>query len=182
MEDEAIISLYNKRSEAAISETDKKYGKVCRGTAYGVLRSSEDAEECVNDTYLKLWGAIPPASPDNLGAYGTRIARNTAINRLKSESAEKRAHTDTVTSELLECIPSDDVDLADKAALSMAISRFLSSETPQKRTIFVRRYFYMDTPHDIARLCRTTETAVRVTLHRLRKKFREYLEKEGFAE
>ena len=167
MEDEAIISLYNKRSEAAISETDKKYGKACRGTAYGVLRNSEDTEECVNDTYLKTWNSIPPAQPTRLGAFVCKIARHIAIDMLRMRTAEKRGGTssDRAIDELYECSPaSSSSAVEDKVVLADMFNRFLSELPPKKRIIFMRRYFYMDTPGEIARMMLTTEPAVRMTL------------------
>lgn len=182
MDDAKIVELFWQRREEAIAETETKYGGMLYSVSYGVLRCREDAEECVNDTYVKLWNSIPPDQPDDLGAFGCRIARNTAINRLKAATAAKRAHTEVIFEEVEASLPSGEVDIADQLALSQAISRFLSSETPRRRTIFVRRYFYMDGTRDIAKLLRIPEATVRMTLHRMRKKFRAYLEKEGFAE
>lgn len=180
MTDPQIIDLYRKRHEDAVAETQKKYGRLFRSVAFGILRSNEDAEEVENDTYAKLWLAIPPADPADLAAYGCRIARNEAINRYKAATAEKRAHVVAVTEELDECIPSGGSDLADMAALSAAITKFLASERPDRRIIFVRRYFYMDKTSDIAHLLHIPEATVRMTLHRLRKRFGKFLEGEGF--
>ena len=182
MPDSKIVELFWQRREDAVAETQTKYGGMFYSISYGVLRCREDAEECVNDTYVKLWNSIPPDQPDDLGAFGCRIARNTALNRLKAASAEKRSHSEVIYDELSECIPSDDVDIADKLALSQAISRFLSSIPPRKRIMFVRRYFYMDTTRDIAKLLHVPDATVRMTLSRMRKNFRQFLEKEGFAE
>lgn len=180
-DDTKIVGLFLRRDETAIAETEAKYGSSFYSIAFGILRSREDAEECVNDTYVKLWGAIPPDQPDNLGAYGCRVARNTALDRLKYRHSEKRSHFEAVGIEISECIPSDDnvESVVDRMALSRAISRFLSSETPTRRVIFMRRYFYMETSRDIAKLLHMPETTVRMTLHRMRKKLRTFLEKEG---
>ena len=177
--DAQILELYRQRSEAALSATQEKYGRLFYSTAFGILRSNEDAEECVNDTYVKLWGSIPPNEPENLGAFGCRIARNTALNRVRAENAEKRAHSEAVSDELFDCIPQDAPDFADVTALSTALNRFLSSEPPDRRIIFVRRYFYMDTTREIAKLTHMTDAAVRMKLMRLRAKFKKFLKKEG---
>ena len=181
-EDEKIVGMFWQRREEAIAATEAKYGGMLYSVTYGVLRCREDAEECVNDTYVKLWNSIPPGQPDDLGAFSCRIARNTAINRLKSMTAAKRAHTDAIYEELETVLPSGEVDIADQLALSQAISKFLSSEPPRRRTIFVRRYFYMDSSRDIAKLLHIPEATVRMTLHRMRKKFGAFLAEEGFAE
>ncbi len=180
MTDPQIIELYRRRQEDAVAETQKKYGRLFRSVAFGILRSDQDAEEVENDTYTKLWFAIPPADPADLAAYGCRIARNEALNRCKAAAAGKRVHAASVEAELIECIPSNDADLADTAALSAAITSFLSSERPDKRIIFVRRYFYMDSTRDIAHLLHIPEASVRMSLHRLRKRFGKFLEGEGF--
>ena len=182
MDDRSIVDLFWKRREEAISETQAKYGGAFYSVTYGILRCREDAEECVNDTYVKLWNSIPPDQPDNLGAFGARVARNTALDRLKSYSREKRSHSEVVYDELSECIPSGETadGIVDRMALARAISGFLSSETPERRVMFMRRYFYMDTSRDIAKMLHIPETTVRMTLHRMRKRFREYLKKEGF--
>ena len=184
MKDVNIVDLYWKREERAVSETMDKYGGAFYSVTYGVLRSREDAEECVNDTYVKLWNSIPPAQPDDLGAFGCRVARNTALNRLKYESRGKRSHTQVVCDELAECIPSgENVEaIVDRMALAHVISKFLSSQTPVNRMMFMRRYFYMDEIGDIAKMLHVTVPAVKMALHRMRKKFRLYVEDEGFPE
>ena len=184
MEDEKIVDLYWRRQDTAITETQTKYGAAFYSVTYGILRCREDAEECVNDTYVKLWGAIPPDQPDNLGAYGCRVARNTALDRLKSYKTEKRAHNEVVYEELAECIPSDESAdrIVDRMALSRAISAFLSSETPERRVMFMRRYFYMDTSRDIGKMLHIPSATVRMTLRRMRKRFKKYLEGEGIGE
>ena len=60
MEDQGILALFFKRSEQAIEETDKKYGRYCYSIAYNILSNREDSEESVSDTYLAAWRAIPP--------------------------------------------------------------------------------------------------------------------------
>ena len=182
MEDEMIISLYNKRSEQAITETQQKYGRACYGTAFGILKNNEDSEECVNDTYLRTWNSIPPECPSRLGAFVCRITRNLALDRHRAKNAEKRASTvESSIDELAECIPSWSSGVEDKVMMADLLNRFLSSQPPQKRMIFMRRYFYMDTPGEIAKRLTTTEASVKMTLSRLRRKLKEYLEREGVA-
>ena len=180
MEDEMIISLYNQRSERAIEETQRKYGRACYGIAYGILRNNEDSEECVDDTYLRTWNTIPPEQPSRLGAFICRIARNLALDRHRANNAEKRSReSEVVFDELSECIPSMEADPESKAIIADVLNRFLISLPPTKRMIFMRRYFYMDTPREIAKKMRLTETNVYITLHRLRAKLKDHLDKEG---
>ena len=182
MEDERIIELYNKRSEDAIAATQEKYGSACYAVAFGILENREDSEECVNDTYIHTWGAIPPDMPSHLGAYLRKITRRLAIDRYRKRNADKRITATVVIDELSECIPSDDGDMggyADKMAVRDALTRFLASLPPENRIIFMRRYWYMSSTRDIARMLTMTEAAVKMKLHRMRRQLKKYLEKEG---
>ena len=183
MNDNDIIELYNARSEDAISETDKKYGGACRHTAYNVLGNREDSEECVNDTYLKVWNVIPPERPLKLCAFIMRIVRNHAIDmckkrgRLKSGSGYQTVDFD----EIAEFLPAANTVEGDvnRKALLKAIETFLFRLPKDKRVMFVRRYFYCSTYSDIAADLHMTESAVTSTLRRTREKLRAHLEKEG---
>lgn len=180
MEDEMIISLYNKRSERAIEETQIKYGRACYGVAFGILRNNEDSEECVNDTYLRTWNVIPPEQPSRLGAFVCRITRNFAIDRHRAKNADKRPHeTEVAIDELSECLPAIGDDPESRAVIADVINRFLASLSPTKRIVFMRRYFFSDTPREIAKKLHMTETNVYIILHRLRAKLKDYLGKEG---
>ena len=183
MNDERIIELYFTRSEDAISETDKKYGGVCRSTAYGILGSHEDSEECVNDTYMKVWNVIPPQRPAKLGSFVLRILRNLAIDMFKSRKTARNGSGYSAVSfdEIAEFLPvSENVEsIADRNAVLKAIERFLLTLPRDKRIMFVRRYFYCSKYGDIAKELHTTEGNVTVTLRRIREKLRSYLEKEG---
>ena len=186
MSDDTIISLFNKRNERAIEETSRKYGNYCMTIAQSILRSEEDAEECVNDAYLAVWNAIPPESPVSLGAFVGRIVRNLALNRLRYITAEKRGgakgvNYDIVVDELSDAVPSDDGDIADEVALTHALDSFLTSIPPMQRMVFMRRYWYMRTEREIAKEYHITELNVRVILHRVRKKLAAHLEKEGIS-
>ena len=181
MDDEKIISLYWKRDERAVSETQAKYGRLCYSVAYKITGIREDSEECVNDTYVRLWNTIPPEEPDNFAGYTCRITRNLAIDRVKAYSADKRHGAVAIMDELEACFPSrDDAEMAvDRMAITRAFERFLSSIPPAHRMIFMRRYFYLDQVGDIAHTLKMTEVGVRVALHRIRKKLKTYLEEEG---
>ncbi len=183
MEDEKIISLYKERSESAITETDKKYGAVCRATAYNILQNREDSEECTNDTYMRLWNAIPPQEPSPLSAFIYRIVRNLAFDRVKTAMRKRRAqnnYTD-VYEELSECIPSpENVEKTiEGKELSRLIDRFLDTLPRDKKVMFLMRYWGFSTSADIADRLGMSGSRVRVTLMRTREKLKRYLEKEG---
>ncbi|MBE6642066.1 MAG: sigma-70 family RNA polymerase sigma factor [Clostridia bacterium] len=181
MEDKDIIQLYFERSEKAIEATNEKYGRYCRKIAYNILYSDLDAEECVNDTYLNAWNAIPPQNPHRLSAFLGRITRNLALKKYAHSNAKKRkGECVSVISELDECIPSTEgSDVADEIALKMAVNGFLESLNPKTRIVFFQRYWYFLSIKEIALENSMTETNVKVSLKRTREKFKTHLEKEG---
>lgn len=182
MEDNKIIELYFARNEQAITETDRKYGAYCRAIAYRILEDRLDSEEVANDTYLRLWNTIPPRRPDPLKPYVGRISRNLALDVYDAKHAEKRSGVTLALEELAECLPSSDGrEIGENAALSDALSRFISSLPEREKIIFVRRYFHLYPIAEIARDLALKESTVAMTLLRTRTKLRKYLEREGFA-
>lgn len=183
MEDASIITLYFDRNEAAISETDKKYGAYCTSIAFNILCSNEDAKECVNDTYLHTWNSIPPNQPSMLRTYLGKICRNISLDRLKRYMAKKRGGNEItlVFSELENCIASTDsvIDALQEELLSQQISNFLRKCSKENRLIFVRRYFYTNSIKQIAERYGISESKVKTSLFRTRNALRNYLQKEG---
>jgi len=184
MEDREIIGLYFARNEQAISETDLKYGALCRSLAMNILGIPEDAEECVSDTYHKTWLSIPPQWPANFRAFLAKITRNLSISRWRKLSAQKRggAGADLLISELGECLhdpKGDPADAMEIQELSRSIDAWLRSLKEEDRYIFVRRYWYGEAVGDIEKALGTGNCAQK--LHRLRLRLRSHLEKEGFA-
>lgn len=182
MEDSAIIDLFFERSEQAIDELDKKYGNALRKTAVNILHDRQDAEECANDALLGVWNSIPPQRPLALAVYVCRIARNLAISRLRSRTAEKRGGgLDLVLDELEEFLPSPqnvETELEAKE-LTERVNRFLSALPYDDRYVFVRRYWFADPVKDIAASMGQKENRVSLRLFRLREKLKKELEKEG---
>ncbi len=185
MNDEKIIELYFARSENAITETDKKYGESCRKTAYSILGSHEDSEECTNDTYLKVWDVIPPQRPTKLGAFVMRILRNLAIDLLRHRTAFKSGggYCSVGYDEIAECLPSSESveSTADRNSARKAVEKYLSSLPRDKKIMFMKRYFSCCTYADIAEDLNMTEGKVKMSLQRMREKLREHLEKEGIV-
>lgn len=183
MNDNEIIELYNKRSEEAITETDKVYGRYCRALTYGILGNHEDSEECVNDTYMRLWELIPPKRPPRLGAFTAKIARNIALNRREKLAADKRGGglCSVDYDEIAECLPSGDTveKKTDENELTGALERFLRTLAPEKRQIFLKRYWGFMSVSGIASEMGISAEKVKTTLHRTREKLRKFLEKEG---
>ena len=179
MNDQEIISLYFDRDEQAIAETDKRYGKTCMRVSMSILNSHPDAEECVNDTYLKTWNAIPPARPRSLCAFVCRIVRNLSLNRLEELTAAKRNRDLTVSFEELEvCIP-----LPDEASPELAdlLESFLRKEGETDRVLFVGRYWFACPVEDLARRTGLTRRAVHMRIFRTRERLRAYLTERGYG-
>ena len=140
MDDKQILDLYWERSEAAISETSKKYGKYCRYIAFNILHNDEDSEECVNDTYLRAWNSIPPNRPSVLKTFLGKITRNLSLDRYELLNAKKRngGQMPLILDEIQECIPSLDSteNIVEEIALTDILNRFLSSLSLEQRKIF----------------------------------------------
>ena len=184
MEDSRIVELYWARSEDAIAETEKKYGAYCYYIARNILNSAPDSEECVNDTYLHAWDAMPPHRPEALSAFLGRIPRNLALSRFRHNTAKKRAsNADIVFEEakLFLADPATRAPLEETLALKDAINSFVASLSKDARIIFVRRYWYFSSVRDIARDHRIPEGTVKSILFRTRKQFKEFLLKEGIS-
>lgn len=184
MNDKEIIDLYFARSESAITETAVKYGAYLNTIAYRILHSEDDTEEVVNDTYHGAWRTIPPNRPDVLKLFLARIARNIAIDRLEYRLARKRnSDMDVLLSEVADVLP-DQKDVEDVWAareLGETINRFLGTLDERSRVIFVSRYWYAYSIREIAEKLDISESHVKNTLFRTRKKLRARLQEEGVA-
>ena len=183
MEDEKIIDLYWNRSENAISETAGKYGGYCYSIAYRILTNQEDAQECVNDTYMAAWNAMPPKRPAILATFLGKITRHLSIDRWRSQNRVKRGGGEMVLAleELEECIDSgESVEKAlERKELAMVFNRFLDSLPETERRVFLCRYWYLDPVKDIAAAFGFSGSKVTSMLYRTRGKLRTVLEKEG---
>lgn len=177
MEDKQIIALLWNRAENAVSALAEKFGLRLHGLAMNFLKNSQDAEECVNDTYLAVWNAIPPTKPEHLSAYVCRTARNIALNKLRSN--QKNAGVLSLD-ELAGCIPAP--YLEDGRALGQAIDGWLDTQNTTNRAIFLRRYWFGDYTSIIAIDLNMTESAVYTRLSRMRTQLKDYLTKEGYYE
>ena len=179
MDDAKIVQLYFDRDEQAIPATADKYGNYCTSIAKNILGNHEDAEECVNDTYLNTWNTIPPYRPQMLSTFLGKIVRNLAFNRYKHNTADKRGggEISAVLDELAGCVSGneDTAQAYEYKELVAAINDFLSTLSALKRNIFVCRYWYTDSISDIAARYNMTYAAVSMELNRLRTKLHNYL-------
>lgn len=185
LDDNRIVELYLLRDETAIRQTCEKYGTRLRTLAYGIIRDQQTAEECENDTYMEAWNNIPPHEPRSyLYAFLARITRHISLNFCRDRSRLKRnAFLCELSAEMEQCIPApDDTQCRiDDMALREAINGFLGTLGEEKRNLFIRRYWYLDSIADISERFALSESKVKTTLYRCRNQLREHLEKEGYT-
>ncbi|MBR6811881.1 MAG: RNA polymerase sigma factor [Oscillospiraceae bacterium] len=184
MDDKDIVRMYLERDETAIECTDAKYGSRLKALAQKITEDEQYAEECVNDAYMQAWSLMPPNEPaDHLYAFLARIVRNIALNRCREQNALKRsAHICEFSRELEECIKApDDIErrISDEA-FAEVMNSYLAALDEEKRNIFIRRYWYFDSVADISKRFLISQSKVKTTLLRCRRKLREFLEKEGY--
>ena len=184
MEDKEIVRLYWDRDENAIYESSRKYGAYCSSIARNILKNFADAQECVNDTWVRAWNSIPPHRPSVLSVFLGKITRNLSFDLYRKQHRDKRGgHTiDLVLDELEECVSGKNDPEKDwhEKELSEDIDRFLDTLPEDKRDMFILRYWYADSLSDIAERYSTNVNNVSVTLNRIRKKLKNYLVERGY--
>lgn len=184
MEDTRIVDLYWARSESAIAETSKKYGKYCYSIAFSILENAEDADESVNDTYLDAWNAMPPHRPAVLSAFLGKITRRLSIQKWRMKHAEKRGGGEITLAleELADCVPSDNnVEREIEAAeLAKNLNAFFQTLSLNERDIFIGRYWFMLPIAEISAKTGFGESKIKMMLLRTRKKLRAYLKRRGY--
>ena len=178
MDDNMIVDLYWQRSEDALTVCADRFGAYCRKIAINVLKSSEDADECVNETWLKAWNAIPPAKPVFLRAFLGKITRNTAINRYNAAHTQKRGGMIEVALEELGEIPAPKTD---DGEITRVINAFLRAEREHNADIFIKRYWYLQSIKAIAAEYGWSESKVTSLLFRMRGRLKSKLESEGIS-
>ncbi len=181
MEDKQILDLFFARDEEAIRQTELRYGTRLGLLAERIVLSREDAQECVNDTYLKAWETIPPQWPNHFFAYLAKICRNFALGRLDWNNAAKRkAEVVSLSQEMELCIPDKRREEAlEGKELGRLLNAFLGTLSKENRMVFLRRYWYVDTVAEIAQRYGISESTVMTRLHRTRKKLSVFLQEEG---
>lgn len=184
MEDSQIISLYIGRDEAAISETASKYGAFCHGVALNILSIHADADECVNDTYLRAWNSIPPQRPARLGAWLGRVVRNIALDLWKKNHRQKRyAGMEQLLNELEDCIPSPvtvESEITEQE-LTGIINSWLASLPQEDRILFMRRYWNGEAVAVLAQENGMSPANMAKRMYRLRQNLKTRLEMEGYS-
>ena len=184
MEDQQIVSLYWQRDESAIAETEQKYDRYLTKIAYNILYDREDCRESVNDTYLAAWESMPPHHPGVLSAYLAKLTRRISIDRFRMRQRQKRIPSEYLISlsELDECVsvgnPTEEI--INVKLLADAIGIYLRTQSPEVRTAFLGRYYFLDPIKEVAAYCGMTESKCKTLLHRTRLGLKEYLRKEGF--
>ena len=178
VQDKEIIELYFSRDESAITETDIKYGKLCRKISFGILGNNEDSEECINTSYFKVWNAIPPGRPDNLCGYVCRVVKNTALSLCEKLRRKEDAEIYTELDSIVNYTSSIETRVESNRVAEL-INSFLSKQSQKNRTIFIARYYYNMPFREIAETIGITENAAKLKLSRMRKKLSDYLIRNG---
>ncbi len=182
MEDQHLIKLFFARSDEAIEQLAVKYGKTMFAVSYNILQNIQDAEECVNDAYLGVWNAIPPAKPNPLCTFVCRITRNISLTKHKHNTAAKRHGGNTVDfEEIADCIPAHTTvtDEIETRELTEVLNAWLDTLSRQNLYIFMRRYWYMDSVTAIGEKLHMTESAVYLRIGRMKKNLYKYLTERG---
>lgn len=179
--DKRLVEKYFSRDESALAETAEHYGRRLHGLAKSFLGDTRDIEECVNDTYLKAWGSIPPHKPEDMFSYLARLCRCTAYNIIEKQQAAKRsAQLVELTSEMEECIPDSTAEsITAESEITDMINDFLGTLRQDNCDIFVKRYWFGASVESIAEDMGCSVSKVKTTLHRTRKKLKSYLEQRG---
>lgn len=184
MDDKNIVDLYLQRDEMAVKETQTKYGSYCYTIANNILSIHEDAEECVNDTWVSAWNKIPPIIPKSLKAFLGKIVRDISLSRYRANHAMKRySGMEIMLAELEECIPSEfDVQKKlDQQELSDLINGWLGSLSRVDRVLFIKRYYYGETVKDLAKLQACTENQMAQRMLKMRNNLKSFLIFKGVS-
>ncbi|MBR2445101.1 MAG: sigma-70 family RNA polymerase sigma factor [Clostridia bacterium] len=184
-QDGEIIDLLFARSEQGLGQIQGKYGKALLQMARNIVKNEQDAEECVNDTLVKIWESIPPNRPGSLLAYALTIVRNLSLNKLQFRNAEKRGGS-------VVCIPFSELeehlegiavpDESKSQEFQRIINDFLDSLSQKDAVLFVRRYWYLDSIKTLSEMSGYSENNVYQKLFVMRRKLRERLIKEGYCD
>ena len=185
LSDEQIIELYFAREERAIAETDKKYCRYLHTVAYNILANEQDAEECLQDTYIKTWNTIPPERPSVFRAFLAKITRNLSLDRYERDNRQKRVPASVCVplDEVQEFLP-DESDLArdmQAKAIGKVITNYLDGVSDRRLYVFVSRYFFALTIPQIAKRLSCSQSLVSKELYEIKCELRILLEKEGIT-
>lgn len=183
MEDEEIVQLIWDREEQGLRALSDKYNNYCYTISKRIVHRVEDAQECVNDTWLRIWHTIPPHRPHVLCGFLAKIVRNLSLNRYRDLHTGKRggANVELALEELQECISDGKrvEERMEQRALTEAITVFLRKQSERNRVIFLQRYFYMASIREIANGLGMKEGTVKSVLSRMRGELRAWLEREA---
>lgn len=181
MEDYKIVEMICRGEESALDECQKKYGGELLTVSQRITGSPEDARECLNDTLLQAWKTVPKVKPQNLRYYLIRIIRNISLDRVRRANSKKRKCLTVAFDELSDCIPGDCsyISVSDESDIAADIGSWLMTLTPERRAVFVRRYYLMESVRDISKQLGIKEKTLSGTLTRLRSSLRSFLNEKG---
>ena len=175
LSDKEMIMLFDRRDEAALTELERKYGARLRKVAFDVLKNEADAEECVNDAFLKVWNSIPPAVPEKLSAYV-----ESAVHR--TERRDKRIPPEELTTlDEAAALADDTADAEPAKEIVDLIAEYLNGIDRKKRLIFIGRYYRNRSVSELAAELDVAEGTVMSSVHRTKKGLTAFLKKRGVS-
>ena len=185
LDDAVIVDLYWQRSEDAVPETIRKYGRYCRAVAQNILQNAEDAEECVNDTWLGAWNSMPTHRPQHLAPYLAKLTRWLSLNRLDERKSLRRGggEASLALEELSETLDSgaDVQRTMERKELTDAVNRFLETLAAPERQVFLARYWFLLPVKEIAARYGFSQGKVKSMLLRTRRRLQKFLKEEGLC-
>ncbi|MFJ5798113.1 RNA polymerase sigma-70 factor [Streptomyces decoyicus] len=136
--------------------------------AYEMLGSATDAEDVLQESYLR-WSAVDPAAVEHPRAYLVRVVTRQALNHLRAVRARREECVGTWLPEPIRTAPevSDDAILAE--SVSMAMMLVLETMNPTERAVFVLHDVFGYSHGEIAASIGKAEAAVRQIAHRARR-------------
>ena len=184
MSDEKIVDLYWQRDEQAIKETDIKYKKFLLSVAMNIVHDMCDSEECLNDTYIGAWNAIPPARPILLQSFLSTIMRRTAINRFNANKRQKRIVSEfSISLSELEDFIADEGGMnaeIEAQELAKSISNYVRTLPDRQLYIFVSRYYIADPIATISDELGCSVSTVKREIEAIKTGLKKHLESEGY--
>lgn len=181
-QDTYLTEMFLSRQDDAISEADKKYHRLLFSVILTILKDDRDAEECLNDVYVKLWLSIPPNKPSSFRAYAVKIARNTAMSIFRKNTAEKRIPQDVLESfdDASGIVFDNEGEDEEKSRrIREIVNSYLNSADERKMYIFMSRYYFDKSISEISKKLHCSESTVNKEIKKIKIELKQKLEEGG---
>ena len=174
MDDRELTAALNQGDQAGLDELLKRHGPLLRYIVSPILTDPREREECLSDISLLIWSKIGSYDPErgSLAAWLSALARNTALNRRRGLS--RRGKVEELEESLRDPAPTPEEALLEKERTDQ-LQRAIDHLNPEDRTLFYRKYYYLQSTAQMAAELGLTKRGVEGRLHRLRKRLRKEL-------